>query len=52
MLHTLEPLCHDPGPAEDADPADWRVKPARELLDLKIVDPAMGSGAFLVSACR
>ena len=27
------------------------VRPA-ELLELKVLDPAMGSGAFLVSACR
>jgi hypothetical protein len=30
----------------------WRAKTARALLALKVVDPAMGSGAFLVSACR
>ncbi|MFZ0120898.1 MAG: DNA methyltransferase, partial [Pseudonocardiaceae bacterium] len=30
----------------------WRAKTAPELLALKVVDPAMGSGAFLVSACR
>ena len=50
--HTLAPLCHDPGPAQGAEPDAWRVRPAAELLDLNIVDPAMGSGAFLVSACR
>ncbi|MFE6609499.1 Eco57I restriction-modification methylase domain-containing protein [Amycolatopsis sp. NPDC057786] len=50
--HTLAPLCHDPGPAQGAAPVDWRVKPADELLRLNVVDPAMGSGAFLVSACR
>lgn len=50
--HTLAPLSHDPGPAEGAEPADWKVKPADALLELKVVDPAMGSGAFLVSACR
>src|SRR4029079_19472972 len=27
-------------------------RPAAALLDLKVVDPAMGSGAFLVAACR
>lgn len=52
VRHTLDPLCHRPGPAEGADEADWRVKPAGELLKLKICDPAMGSGAFLVSAVR
>ncbi|GAA4539812.1 Eco57I restriction-modification methylase domain-containing protein [Amycolatopsis samaneae] len=50
--HTLAPLCFDPGPAQGAEPADWRVKPAADLLKLNVVDPAMGSGAFLVSACR
>jgi len=50
--HTLAPLCYAPGPADGAEPADWQVRPAAELLDLKVLDPAMGSGAFLVSACR
>ncbi|MEU9448069.1 DNA methyltransferase [Streptomyces sp. NPDC048277] len=51
--HTLAPLCYSPGPAEGV-PADgvWRAKSADELLKLKVLDPAMGSGAFLVSACR
>ena len=26
--------------------------PAEQILDLKVCDPAMGSGAFLVEACR
>ncbi|WP_233514998.1 Eco57I restriction-modification methylase domain-containing protein [Marinitenerispora sediminis] len=50
--HTLAPLVYAPGPADGAERETWRVKPADELLKLKIVDPAMGSGAFLVSACR
>jgi hypothetical protein len=29
-----------------------RDRPADAILDLRIVDPAMGSGAFLVAACR
>jgi hypothetical protein len=41
-----------PGPAQGAERGVWRAKTARELLALKVVDPAMGSGAFLVSACR
>ncbi|MEE1931192.1 DNA methyltransferase [Streptomyces sp. TRM 70351] len=59
VLHTLDPLCFSPGspdgiprPADGTQPAEWRVRPASELLALKILDPAMGSGAFLVSACR
>ena len=41
-----------PGPAQEPDPAKWKLKPAAELLELKIADIAMGSGAFLVAACR
>ncbi|WP_049576382.1 Eco57I restriction-modification methylase domain-containing protein [Nocardiopsis sp. SBT366] len=52
VRHTLEPLAFNPGPAEGAAEADWRVKPAEELLGLKVCDPAMGSGAFLVAATR
>jgi hypothetical protein len=29
-----------------------RGRSAAEILDLRVVDPAMGSGAFLVAACR
>ncbi|MEU6771729.1 DNA methyltransferase [Streptomyces sp. NPDC046759] len=50
--HTLAPLCYSPGPAEGAQPGVWKAKSADELLKLRILDPAMGSGAFLVSACR
>ncbi|MFD3566117.1 Eco57I restriction-modification methylase domain-containing protein [Streptomyces sp. NPDC058667] len=50
--HTLAPLCYAPGPAEGAEPGVWEAKSADELLKLRILDPAMGSGAFLVSACR
>ncbi|PZS40815.1 MAG: hypothetical protein DLM62_00835, partial [Pseudonocardiales bacterium] len=50
--HTLAPLCFAPGPAQGAQRGVWRAKTAGELLALKVVDPAMGSGAFLVSACR
>ena len=52
VQYTLEPLCYNPGPAGGAAPEDWQVRPANELLDLKVLDPAMGSAAFLVSACR
>ncbi|MEU5523547.1 hypothetical protein ABZ759_23550 [Streptomyces sp. NPDC047860] len=50
--HTLAPLCHVPGPAEGAEPDAWHVKPAEQLLSMRVADVAMGSGAFLVSACR
>ncbi|MFF7247591.1 Eco57I restriction-modification methylase domain-containing protein [Embleya sp. NPDC008237] len=59
VLHTLDPLCFSPGspdgiprPSNGMQPATWEVRSAAELLALKILDPAMGSGAFLVSACR
>lgn len=48
---TLKPLVYV-GPAEGKPREDWGLKSAAELLDLKICDPAMGSGAFLVQVCR
>ncbi len=48
---TLTPIVYH-GPAEGAAREDWRLKSADVLLDLKVCDPAMGSGAFLVQACR
>ncbi len=53
VRHTLAPLCFSPGPAQGlTDEGVWRAKTAEELLRLKVLDPAMGSGAFLVAACR
>lgn len=52
VRHALEPVVHHPGPADGAPPDDWKLPPATELLDLRICDIAMGSGAFLVAACR
>ena len=48
---TLTPIVYL-GPAEGLDRKDWTLKSPSELLDLKICDPAMGSGAFLVQVCR
>ncbi|KXS37914.1 MAG: hypothetical protein AWU55_2012 [Halomonadaceae bacterium T82-2] len=48
---TLTPVAYI-GPAEGKPKEEWRLKPPAELLDLKVCDPAMGSGAFLVQACR
>ena len=50
--HALAPLCHSPGPQDTADANQWRVRTSAELLDLKVCDPAVGSGAILVAACR
>jgi len=43
---TLEPLVHD------GDGEARRVRKPEEILALNVCDPAMGSGAFLVQACR
>jgi hypothetical protein len=51
VKETLEPLVYV-GPAEGKPREEWRLRSAAELLDLKICDPAMGSGAFLVQVCR
>jgi hypothetical protein len=48
---TLTPLVYD-GPAKGVRRAEWKLKAPEQLLDLKICDPAMGSGAFLVQVCR
>ncbi|MBP5641040.1 MAG: hypothetical protein J6X55_16285 [Victivallales bacterium] len=48
---TLEPLVYE-GPSEGFPRKDWRLKSPAELLSLKVCDPAMGSGAFLVQSCR
>ncbi|SYZ72208.1 conserved hypothetical protein [Candidatus Zixiibacteriota bacterium] len=51
VQHTLEPLVYE-GPAEGVPKDKWRLKTAREILDLNVCDMAMGSGAFLVQSCR
>lgn len=48
---TLEPVTYV-GPAEGKPREEWQLKTSAELLELKICDPAMGSGAFLVQVCR
>lgn len=51
VAETLAPIAYV-GPAQGTPREDWALKSPAELLDLKICDPAMGSGAFLVQACR
>lgn len=51
VAETLTPVAYV-GPAQGTPRTDWTLKSSAELLDLKICDPAMGSGAFLVQACR
>lgn len=48
---TLTPIVYT-GPSEGAPREQWVLKPPSELLNLKICDPSMGSGAFLVQVCR
>ena len=48
----LEPLVYLPGPLQTANRSSWKLRTADEILDLKVADIAMGSGAFLVAACR
>ncbi len=50
--YALAPLCYSPGPQDTADVNQWVLRPSNELLDLKVCDPAVGSGAILVAACR
>ncbi|PFH27380.1 Eco57I restriction-modification methylase domain-containing protein [Burkholderia sp. JKS000303] len=51
VAEALMPIAYV-GPAQGSPRAEWALKSVDELLDLKICDPAMGSGAFLVQACR
>jgi hypothetical protein len=51
VTETLTPVVYV-GPAEGKPREEWQLKSVAELLDLKICDPAMGSGAFLVQVCR
>jgi hypothetical protein len=51
VQHTMEPLVYE-GPAEGLPRGQWKLKSPKTILDLKVCDMAMGSGAFLVQACR
>jgi hypothetical protein len=51
VKETLEPLVYV-GPIDGNAREDWTLKSPADLLNLKICDPAMGSGAFLVQVCR
>jgi hypothetical protein len=48
----LQPLVYRLGPLETSDSTQWKPRPSTQILDLKVADIAMGSGAFLVAACR
>jgi len=51
VQHTLDPLVYG-GPDEGKPREEWVLRPPREILALRVCDLAMGSGAFLVQACR
>lgn len=51
VKETLEPLVYK-GPADGLPREKWILKSCAQLLDLKVCDMAMGSGAFLVQVCR
>ena len=58
VQRTLRPLAYDPpldkdgAPDVDAPPAHWTPKLPERILDLKVCDPACGSGAFPLAALR
>lgn len=51
VRYTLEPLVYV-GVSEGLSQSEWRLRSPQEILNLKICDPTMGSGAFLVQVCR
>jgi len=51
-IGTLAPLVYRPGPMETSDTTKWEPRSSEEIEQLRIADIAMGSGAFLVAACR
>ena len=51
VRYTLEPLVYV-GVSEGLPQGEWRLRSPQEILNLKICDPTMGSGAFLVQVCR
>ena len=46
------PLGADGKPNLDAPPQDWKPKPPERILNLKVCDPACGSGTFPLAALR
>ncbi len=50
--YALEPLVYEPGPQNEADPENWKLRPPAAILSLRICDPAVGSGAILTAAGR
>lgn len=58
VQRTLRPLAYDPPLGDEGKPnhhapaVEWTPKLPEQILDLKVCDPACGSGAFALSALR
>lgn len=58
VRRTLQPLCYTPVSEELSESSglttvtEWATRSPEEILALKVCDPAMGSGSFLVSSLR
>lgn len=52
VARTLEPLVKSPGPLDSEDESTWKIRTPEQILALKVIDIAAGSGAFLVAATR
>jgi hypothetical protein len=50
--HALEHLVYEPGPHNEEDESKWQIKRPEGILELRVCDPAVGSGAILVAAVR
>jgi hypothetical protein len=52
VRYALEPLVFDPGPQNEPDAEKWQLRNPHEILNLRVCDPAVGSGAILTAAGR
>jgi hypothetical protein len=52
VQYALEPLVYDPGPQNEPDAEQWKLRDPHEILNLRVCDPAVGSGAILTAAGR
>lgn len=52
VKYALEPLVYEPGPQNEANPEKWKLRTPAAILDLRVCDPAVGSGAILTAAGR
>src|SRR5438270_1912779 len=52
VQYALEPVVYEPGPQNETDPEKWKLRSPSAILDLRVCDPAVGSGAILTAAGR